>query len=222
MNLDGLPRVGSQRRTAAQLSAKFGVTRVKHSSLAAELGVVTDAGVVRRLGCTSRSLAALAVVILLTSCRDASVPERVLAGYIRSVREHRCDAAMNFLSARTRHAIESLVERPQHPHAPVPIEHYYCYDLMFEKCKDGKMTLTIESGDIAEVSMPCGRTQESILPGFTSMFLKYEPRVTRLVRESGEWRVELPIPIRIVELRERGERARDAAKQEMERRRRLN
>ena len=169
-----------------------------------------------------RSLAVLAVVILLAGCRDTSVPERALAGYIRSVREHRCDVAMNFLSTRTRRAIKSLIERPQHPQAPVPIEHYYCYDLMFENCNDGKMSLTVESGDAAEVSMPCGRTKDSIFPGFTSIFLKYEPRVTKLVREGGEWRVELPIPIRIVELRQREERARGAAKREMERRRGLN
>ena len=190
---------------AAQLSAKVGATRMKHSGLAAELGIVTDAGVVRRFGCTRTSLVVLAVVILLTGCRDSSLPEQALAGYIRAVREHRCDAALNFLSARTRRAIKSLIERPQHPQAPVPIEHYYCYDLMFEKCKDRKMTLTVDSGDAAEVSMPCGRTQDSIFPGFTSIFLKYEPRVTKLVREGGEWRVELPIPIRIVELREREE-----------------
>lgn len=164
----------------------------------------------------------LAIVILIAGCRDASVPEMTLAGYIRSVREHRCDAAMNFLSARTRHAIESLMERPHDPHAAVPIEHYYCYDLMFENCMDGKMSLTVESGGSAEVSMPCGRTQDSILPGFTSMFLKYEPRVTRLVQENGEWRVELPMPIRIVELRERQDRARDAAKNRMEQRRGMN
>lgn len=164
----------------------------------------------------------LAAVILLTGCRDTPAPERALAGYIRSVREHRCDAAMNFLSARTRHAIQSLIERPQHPQAPVAIEHYYCYDLMFENCKEEKMTLMVESGDTARVSMPCGRTQDSILPGFTSMFLKYEPRVTELVREGGEWRVELPMPIRIVEVREREEQARDAARREMERRRGLN
>jgi hypothetical protein len=159
-------------------------------------------------------------VIVVAGCREKLGPERALASYIRSVREHRCDAAMSFLSARTRHAIESLIEQPQHPHAPVPIEHYYCYDLMFENCKDKKMTLTIESGDTAKVSMPCGRTQDSIFPGFTSMFLKYEPRTSELVREGGEWRVELPMPIRIVELREREQQARDAAMREMERRRR--
>ena len=177
---------------------------------------------VKRFGCTRRSLALLAVVVLLTGCRDTSAPEQALAGYIRSVREHRCVAAMNFLSARTRRAIKSLTERPQHPQAPVPIEHYYCYDLMFDKCKEEEMTLTFETGDAAEVSMPCGRTQDSIFPGFTSIFLKYEPRVTKLVREGTEWRVELPIPIRIVELREREERARDTAKREVDRRRGLN
>ena len=152
---------------------------------------------------SSRSLALLVAVIIVAGCREKSGPEQAFASYIRSVREHRCDAAMGFLSARTRHAIESLIERPQDPHSPVPIEHYYCYDLMFENCKEKKMTLTHESGDTAKVSMPCGRTQDSILPGFTSMFLKYEPRTSELVREGGQWRVELPLPIRIVELRER-------------------
>ena len=90
---------------------------------------------------------------------------------------------------------------------------------MFENCKEKKMTLTIETGDTAKVSMPCGHTQDSILPGFTSMFLKYEPRTSELVREGGEWRVELPMPIRIVEVREREEQMRDAARREMERRR---
>lgn len=182
---------------------------------------VTGAGVVRPFECTRRLLAGLAVVILMTACRNPSPPERALEGYIRSVRNQRCDDAMNFLSADTRRAIKSLIERPQHPQTPLPIEHYYCYDLMFENCKEGKLTLAMQGEDAVEVSMPCGRTQDGLLPGFSSMFLKYEPRVTRLVREGGEWRVELPVPIRIVEVREREERARDAANREMERLRAL-
>lgn len=172
-----------------------------------------------RLMHRSRRSLALLAVIAVAGCRAKSGPEQALESYIRAVRAHRCDAAMSFLSARTRHAIESLIERPQHPQAPVPIEHYYCYDLMFENCKEKKMTLTSETGDTAKVSMPCGRTQDSILPGFTSMFLKYEPRISELVREGGKWRVELPMPIRIVEVREREEQMRDAARREMERRR---
>ena len=175
-------------------------------------------GFLKHFGFARRSRAVLAAAILLTGCRDTSAPERALAGYVHSVREHRCDEAMKFLSARTRRAIQSLLERPQHPQAPIAIEHYYCYDLMFENCKEKKTTLTVESGDAAKVSMPCGRTQDSILPGFTGMFLKYEPRITELVREGGEWRVELPLPIRIVEIREREERVRAAAKRAMKRR----
>lgn len=169
-----------------------------------------------------RSRALLISLALVIGCGERSAPERAMEGYIRAVREHRCEAAVSFLSARTRHAVESLIEQPQHPGAPVPIEHYYCYDLMFENCKVDKMTLTVESGDNAKVSIPCGRPQDGIFPGFTSIFLKYEPRVTELVREDGQWRVELPVPIRIVELREEQERARQAAFREMERRRRAD
>jgi hypothetical protein len=134
------------------------------------------------------------------------------------VREHRCDAAKNLLSARTRHAVDVLAVRPQHPRDPVPIEHYYCYDLMFEDCKVNKMTLEVERDQTAAVSFPCGRRGDSFLPGFSSVFLKYEPRVTELVREEGEWRVELPFVIAVVEAREREERARDAAMRNRERR----
>jgi len=93
----------------------------------------------------------------------------------------------------------------------VPIEHYYCYDLMFEDCKLGKMTLTFQRDPAAAVSMPCGRTQDGFLPGFPSPFLKYEPRVTELIYERGEWRVVLSYAITIAETREREERARAAA-----------
>jgi hypothetical protein len=165
----------------------------------------------------SRTL--LVALTLFIGCREPSAPEQALAGYIHTVREHRCAEAMIFLSARTRHAVESLIERPQHPEAPVPIEHYYCYDLMFENCKVEKMTLIDQSADKAKVSIPCGRTQDSILPGLTSIFLKYEPRVNELVHEDGKWRVELPMSIRIIELREERDRARDVAIREMERRR---
>lgn len=168
-----------------------------------------------------RLLPIAAVLVVFAACRPAPepAPEQALAGYIDAVRGHRCDAAMTFLSARSRYAINSLTERPQSPQMPVPIEHYYCYDLMFEHCKVKDMTVAAEQGDTAKVSMPCGRTQDSILPGFTSMFLKYEPRITDLVREEGAWRIVLPMPIRIVDIREQEDRRREEVLREQERRR---
>lgn len=156
----------------------------------------------------ARTKSLLAAVILLAGCRPPSAPEQALRGYIRAVREHRCDAAMRFLSARTRHAVRSLIARPYDPRHPAPIKHYYCYDLMFENCKDQKTTVAFDSADAAKVSMPCGRRGDSILPGFSSMFLKYEPRVSELVREDGQWRVELPFAIEAAEVREQEDRAR--------------
>jgi len=158
-------------------------------------------------------------LVVILGCRAKSAPEQAMAAYVDAVREHRCETAVNLLSARTRHAIDFLRVKPQHPRDPVPLEHYYCYDLMFEDCKVNKMTLEVQSDQTASVSFPCGRTQDSFLPGFSSAFLKYEPRVTELVREEGEWHVELSFPITIVEARERAERARDAAIRELERRR---
>lgn len=167
--------------------------------------------------------AVIAAVIVAAGCgKEKSAPEQAFAGYIDAVREHRCDAAKNFLSTRTRYALDWVTEQTgrvdEHrraagrPHGlpAAPIEHYYCYDLMFEHCKAGEMTLATEQGDTARVSMPCGRTQDSILPGFTSMFLKYQPRITDLVREEDEWRVVLPTLIRIVEVREQEDAAREA------------
>jgi hypothetical protein len=158
-----------------------------------------------------RALLALVLIVVAADCRSKSAPERAMADYVVAVREHRCDAAMSFLSMRSRHAIESLTIRPQHPHVDVPIEHYYCYDLMFEDCKVDKMTLTSQREQSAAVSMPCGRAQDSFLPGFPSPFLKYGPRVSEMVREQGEWYVELSYPIEIIERREHEERARDDA-----------
>lgn len=167
--------------------------------------------------------AVIAAVIVAAGCgKEKSAPEQAFAGYIDAVREHRCDAAKNFLSTRTRYALDWVTEQTGRvdedrraagrPHGlpAAPIEHYYCYDLMFEHCKAGEMTLATEQGDTARVSMPCGRTQDSILPGFTSMFLKYQPRITDLVREEDEWRVVLPTLIRIVEVREQEDAAREA------------
>lgn len=163
----------------------------------------------------------VAALLVFAGCRPAPepAPAQALAGYIDAVRGHRCDVAMTFLSARSRYAIAALIERPERPQLSIPIEHYYCYDLMFEHCKAKEMTVAAEQGDTAKVSMPCGRTQDSILPGFTSMFLKYEPRITDLVREEGAWRIVLPMPIRIVEIRERDEQLREEALRDHERRR---
>ena len=160
---------------------------------------------------TVRRTLLIFVIVAATGCRSKSAPEQAMADYAAAVREHRCDAAMNLLSLRTRHAIESLIVRPQSSHTQVPIEHYYCYDLAFEDCKLDKITLGSQTDQAAAVSMPCGRTQDGFIPGLPSPFLKYEPRVTELVREQGEWHVELPFPIAIVETRERAERERDAA-----------
>ena len=140
-----------------------------------------------------------------------------MRAYVRAVRESRCDDALKVLSTRTRHAIDVLRVKPQHQWGPVPIEQYYCNKLAFENCKWEKMTLGDQRADTATVSMPCGRTQDSFLPGFSSPFLKYEPRITTLVREQGEWHVVDPFVIRFVEARETEDRMRDAALREHER-----
>ena len=147
------------------------------------------------------------VIAGVLACRSRSAPEKAMIGYVDSVRGHQCETAMKFLSAPSRHAIDVLTVQPQDPHAAVPIEHYFCYDLMFEDCKLDKLTLKVQDDRTAVVSMPCGRTQDSFLPGFPSMFLKYEPRDTNLVREGDEWHVELPYAIAIVAAREREELA---------------
>jgi hypothetical protein len=145
-----------------------------------------------------------------------------MRSYVLAVTEQRCDDALNLLSAPTRHAIDALRAHPQHPNDPVPIEQYYCNALMFESCKWKRMTLSDQRADAAAVSMPCGRSQDSFLPGFSSPFLKYEPRITPLVREAGEWHVVEPLVIRIVEVREKEDRAVEAALRERERHLRAN
>lgn len=151
------------------------------------------------------------------ACSSGSDPERALEAYVRAVSENRCEDARKLLSERTNYALDSLRVKPQHPQNPLGIEEYYCNRLIFEDCKSGKMTLSDQSTDTATVSMPCGRTQDSILPGFSSPFLKYEPRATEMVREKGEWHVVAPMVIRIVEIRESEDRRRDAAIREHER-----
>lgn len=152
----------------------------------------------------------LLVVACGAACNTYSGPELALEAYARAVEENRCDEALKLVSERTRYAIDVLRVKPQHPQSPLLSENYYCNKLTFEHCKLGEMTLSASQADTATVSMPCGRTQDSFLPGFSSVFLKYEPRTTDLVREEGGWRVVVPMAIRIVDIREREEQLRDA------------
>jgi hypothetical protein len=163
-----------------------------------------------------KTVVLLLLVAWVGACDSRSDPERALRAYVSAVNENRCDDAQKLLSARTNYALDALRVKPQHQHSPVPIEHYYCYKLIFEDCKWKEMTLIASQGDTASVSMPCGRTQDSFLPGFSSPFLKYEPRSTELVREEGEWHVVIPMVIRIVEIRETEDRRRDAILREQE------
>lgn len=167
-----------------------------------------------------RTSALLLTVTLALACSSHSDPELALQSYARAVSENRCSDALNLLSARTIHAIDGLRVKPQHPQSPLPIEYYYCNKLTFEDCKLGKMTLSESRDDTATVSMPCGRTQDSFLPGFSSPFLKYEPRTTELVREDGDWHVVAPFVIRIAEIRESEDQRRAEAIRGHERRKR--
>lgn len=133
-----------------------------------------------------------------------------------AVNERRCSDALEFLSERTRYSLDRLREKPQRPQEPVRLEEYYCSEFTFEDCKLGEMSLKNMDEKIATVSMPCGRTQDSILPGFSSMFLKYEPRDWELVLENGRWRVTLPFVIKVVDLREREDEMRERALRERE------
>ena len=96
----------------------------------------------------------------------------------------------------------------------MPLEEYYCSIFTFEDCKLNEMSVKAGDGATATVTMPCGRTQDSFLPGFPSMFLKYEPRDWELVREEGHWRMVLPFVIKIVEVREREDQLREKALQD--------
>ncbi len=157
--------------------------------------------------------------VLLGSCNYRSEPEQAIHTYAGAVGDGRCDDALKFMSVRTRHAIEVLRVKPQHPQNPLPIEQYYCNKLTFEDCKLGKMTVIDQQADTAKVSMPCGRTQDGILPGFSSPFLKYEPRTTELVREDGEWHIVEPFVVRMIEIREKEDQMREVALRDQERRR---
>ena len=163
-----------------------------------------------------RTIALFLIAVYVTACNSGSDPELALGVYAHAVRENRCDDALKLMSERTRHAIDVLRVKPQHPQNPLPIESYYCNKLTFENCKVEKMTLAASQTDTATVSMPCGRTQDSFLPGFSSPFLKYEPRSFELIREDGEWHVVEPMVIRIAEIRETEDRMRDAELQRQE------
>jgi hypothetical protein len=152
--------------------------------------------------------------VALAGCRAQSGPEKAMYSYVRAVNEGRCDDAFNLLSERTRHALDVLRTRPLRPQEPVPIENYFCRPLMFEDCKWKQMTLSFQQGDTASVSMRCGSTQDSFLPGFSSVFLKYEPRLTELVREGDEWRRVDPVLIRILKIFETEDRAIEAEMRE--------
>lgn len=157
----------------------------------------------------------LSVLLLAAVCAGAcsfpSEPERALEAYVYAVNEGRCDDALELLSTRSRHGLDVLRVKPQHPQNPLPIEEYYCRKLIFEDCKWGEMQLDESYGNAAKVSMPCGKTQDSFLPGFSSIFLKYEPRVTELMLEDGRWRVVVPRVIRIAEIREKEDRMLESA-----------
>jgi hypothetical protein len=156
------------------------------------------------------------VACLLSACEQRSEPERALDEFAAAVNDRRCSDAIGFVSARTRYSLDRLREKPQHPESPIALEEYYCSKFTFEDCKLGEMSLKNRSGAAATVSMPCGRTQDSFLPGFPSMFLKYEPRDWELLNEEGVWRVVIPSTIRIIELREREDQLREKLDRERE------
>jgi hypothetical protein len=87
--------------------------------------------------------------------------------------------------------------------AQIPIEEYYCRRLIFQDCKWKEIKLEQQTANTAKVAMPCGHAQDSFLPGFSSPFLKYEPRITELTLEDGNWRVILPDLIELAARRER-------------------
>ena len=143
------------------------------------------------------------LAVLSLGCNSISAPEQAVRTYVGDVRGGRCAAARQLLSAETDQALEYLKVKPQHPDRPLPVEEYYCGRFAFEDCKYKKTELVRSDGMRATVSMPCGRSQDSILPGFSSPFLKYEPREIDLVYENEAWRIIEPTPIRVVALLKR-------------------
>src|SRR5687768_515876 len=150
-----------------------------------------------------RIFSLLTVIACMIACSNPSDPEKALQSYARAVTNRQCDEALRHLSARTRQAIEALTMEAQNRSSTVSREEYYCSRFTFEHCKWEETTLDEKQADTAKVSMSCGHTQDSILPGFSSIFLKYEPRVTDLVYEEGEWRVTIPHVIRKFEVEEK-------------------
>jgi hypothetical protein len=161
-----------------------------------------------------------ALALACTSCKEDAEPLALLRSHVELVREGRCAEARKQLSARTEQALTYLERKPERGHSTVPINEYFCNKFTFEYCRTSEMSLTRMAGDDATVSMPCGRTQDSIFPGFSSIFLKYEPRETHLVREAGEWRVVVPHAIRKFEIREKEDQMVEAYLAQREQRKR--
>jgi hypothetical protein len=153
----------------------------------------------RKAACT----AVLFTLVFSTACAKRSSAEVTLERYVTAIYERRCDDAKALLSEQTLRGLEKLRARPLRPNAPSAPEEYYCSKFAFEHCQLSKMELKEVSGDKAIISMPCGRTQDSMFPGFTSIFLKYEPHSVELIRESGNWFVKEPLVLRYAELREK-------------------
>src|SRR5688572_3628070 len=154
------------------------------------------------------------VGLMAVSCQRLSEPEKALRSYAGAVSERRCSDSLELISSKTRYALDVLREKPQHAQSPLPLEEYYCNKFTFDECKLDELTLKAVEGHTATVARSCGHSQDSFLPGFSSIFLKYEPRDFELVREDGGWRVALPFVIKIAELQERDHHLREKALQE--------
>lgn len=151
------------------------------------------------------------------ACSSSSEPERVAEAYVKAILDGRCAEARQLLSARTNYALEYIHAHPKRQERPLPIEEYYCGDFAFEDCKLSEMELATLDGDKATVTISCGKTQDSFLPGWPSIFLKYEPRPIELIQEDSSWKVVEPYVIRMVEVREREDELREKALQERKR-----
>lgn len=150
-------------------------------------------------------------VVLNFGCSTASEPEQIAKKYVVAIREGRCSDARQLLSERTNYALEYIRKHPPEPRNPLPIEEYYCGRFAFEDCKLSKVQLERLEQDTATVTISCGKTQDGFLPGWSSMFLKYEPRPIELVREAEEWKIVETYVNRFAEVREREEELREEA-----------